>query len=175
MKPILKNLVTKTKEQFALTTQTTWFLRSLGIYKIPLLAMTWPKVLHLDNHKSELKIPLFYNTKNHLNVMYFGALSIGAEAVIATHVVHEINLSGQRIDFLFKSFKAEFLKRAEADVHFNCDQGEAIRAMIQESAKSSERFTQTFQSYATTPSKTGDEKIALFELTLSVKNKSIKK
>lgn len=170
----LKNAIAKTKEKIPLTTQSTWFLRTLGLYKIPILAFVWPKVIELNDHRSELKIPLCYRTQNHLNVMYFGALCVGAEAVVATHVVHEINKTGQRIDFLFKDFKAEFLKRAEADVHFVCDVGEAVRALVQKAANSTERCTETFQSYAITPSKTGDEKVAIFNITLSVKNRSKK-
>lgn len=173
--PLIKSAVSKAKNKIPLEIQSTWLLRGFSIYKLPLIAFVWPKVIMIDSFKSILEIPLTFRTKNHLNVMYFGALNIGAEVVIAMHVLDEINKSGKKIDFIFKSYKVDFLKRAEADVHFICDMGQEIRALIQQSAETPERCTGVFQSYAVTPSKTGDEKVAVFELTLSVKNKSFKK
>jgi DUF1680 family protein len=120
--------------------------------------------------RSQLKIPCTYRTKNHLGVVYFGALCMGAEAVIALHVLDEIRREG-RIDFLFKDFKAQFLKRAESDVIFTCEDGLAIREMVKKARATKERQTMTFTSYAMTPDKTGNEKIAEFSLTLSVKQR----
>jgi acyl-coenzyme A thioesterase PaaI-like protein len=164
----------KTVKRIPVVTQSTWLLRAFGFYKIPLLAFTWPKVLQLDKQKSILKIPLTYRTKNHLNVMYFGALNIGAEVVIALHVIQEIESTGEQIDFLFKDFKANFLKRAESDVQFICEEGESIRNLINQAAQSVERQNATFKCYAITPDKTGEEKVAEFELTLSVKKRKNK-
>jgi hypothetical protein len=170
-KPV-QETIRRSLKKIPVLTQSTWLLRAFGLYRIPMIAFTWPKIVRLENEKSILAIPLTYRTKNHLNVMYFGALNIGAEVVIALPALQEIDALGERIDFLFKDYKATFLKRAEADVHFICDQGEAIRQMIREAAQSPERMNGIFKCYATTPSKTGDEKIAEFELTLSVKRRS---
>lgn len=169
LKKPVQDTIRKSVRRIPIVTQSTWLLRAFGFYKIPLLAFTWPKVLQLDKQKSILKIPLTYRTKNHLNVMYFGALNIGAEVVIALHVLQEIEATGEQIDFLFKDYKASFLKRAEADVHFVCEDGEAIRSLIQQAVQSPERQNATFKCYALTPDKTGETKVAEFELTLSVK------
>lgn len=150
-------------------TKLTWGIRGFGLYKLPLLAFVWPEVTKITESESALKIPLTYRTKNHLGVMYFGALSMGAEAVVALHVLDVMEKRGQWLDFLFKDFKANFLKRAEGDVLFRCEDGEAIRKMIEEAFESGERKSATFKSYATTPAKTGEEHVADFEITLSVK------
>jgi hypothetical protein len=166
MVPMVQNILAK----IPVKTQLNWGIRGGSILKIPLLAFVWPEVLEVGYERSQLKIPFSYRTKNHLNVVYFGALCMGAEAVIAIHVLDEIRKEG-KIDFLFKDFKAQFLKRAESDVIFVCEQGQAIREMVQKARLTKERQTFTFSSYATTPEKTGNDRIAEFSLTLSVKQK----
>jgi hypothetical protein len=124
----------------------------------------------VGEERSQLRIRNNYRTRNHLNVVYFGALCMGAEAVIALHVLDEIRKDG-KLDFLFKDFNAKFLKRAEADVLFTCEDGYAIREMVKTARATKERQSMTFKSYATTPSMTGNEKIAEFTLTLSIKQR----
>lgn len=151
-------------------TQLNWGIRGGALIKIPLLAFAWPEVQEIGLERSQLMIPCNYRTKNHLNSVYFGALCMGAEAVIALHVLDEIRKEG-RVDFLFKDFKAQFLKRAESNVVFVCEQGQSVREMVKTARSTKERQTMTFNSYAMTPDKTGDEKVAEFSLTLSVKSR----
>jgi hypothetical protein len=146
----------------------------LSIYawtKIPLIGFTGPRVLESSNTRTVLAVPLNYRTKNHLGAMYFGALAIGAELSIAMLAVKKIQESGHRIDFLFKDFKAEFLKRAEGDVHFICDQAQTVVDQINEAKTSEERINRTMKAYAIVPSKSETEHVAEFELTLSVKRR----
>lgn len=166
MVPMVRNILAK----IPVKTQMTWGVRGGSLLKIPLLAFVWPEVLEIGETQSRLKIPCTYRTKNHLNVVYFGALCMGAEAVIALHVLDEIRQEG-KIDFLFKDFSANFLKRAESDVVFVCEEGQAIRDMVRKARITKERQTFTFHSYAMTPDKTGEEKVAEFSLTLSVKQR----
>jgi hypothetical protein len=150
------------------------FLKAYGLFKIPLLAYVGPKCLELSRTRSVIRIKLRRRTKNHLNVMYFGALGIGAELSIAITAVASIYESGQRIDFIFKDFKANFLKRCDGDVHFICDEADKVRALIEKATKTGERLEGTFKAYSTVPSTSDTEKVATYELTLSVKNRSIK-
>jgi hypothetical protein len=162
---VVKSVISKVPAK----TKLTWGIRGFGLYKLPLLAFIWPEVLKITETESVLKVPLTYRSKNHLGVMYFGALSMGAEAVVALHVLDVMQRRGQWLDFLFKDFKANFLKRAEGDVLFCCEDGEAIRKLIEEAFESGERKSATFKSFATTPKQTGDSHVADFEITLSVK------
>lgn len=147
------------------------FLSMYAWTKIPLIGFCSPRVLEADGEKTVLKVPLNWRTKNHLGAMYFGALAIGAELCIAMLAVKKIQESGQRIDFLFKDFKADFLKRAEGDVHFICEQAQTVIEQIESAKQSEERINRTMTAYAIVPSVSMTEKVATFELTLSVKRR----
>jgi hypothetical protein len=142
--------------------------------KIPLIGFCSPRVIEATDQKTVLKIPLGFRTKNHLGAMYFGALAIGSELCIALLAVKKIQESGLKIDFLFKDYKAEFLKRAEGDVYFICEQAQIVVDQINESKNSTERINRTMTAYAIVPSVSETEKVATFELTLSVKNRTKK-
>ena len=103
--------------------KNTAFIRLYTFMKIPLIWWLQPSVMEMGDHKTILKIPLTRRTRNHLHSMYFGVLAVGVELVIAAKVVQVIYDSKKSVDFVFKDFKAEFLKRVEGDVHFVCDQG----------------------------------------------------
>lgn len=152
--------------------KTNLFLKAYGFFKIPLLAYVSPKCVELSPTRSVIRIKLGRRSQNHLKVMYFGALSIGAELSIAITAVTSIYESGQKIDFIFKDFKANFLKRCDGDVHFICDEADKIRELIEKAKTSSERLEDSFKAYSTVPSKSKTDKVATYELTLSVKNRS---
>lgn len=149
--------------------KTTAMVRLYTFLKIPLLCMVRPTILENNSEKTILKIPLMRRTKNHLGVMYFGVLAMGAEAAVALKAIQAIQESGKRVDYIFKNFKADFLRRAEGDVHFICEQGPAVQALVQKCISSGERETQTFNSIALVPSKDATNPVAEFEVTLSVK------
>ena len=142
--------------------------------KIPLIGFCSPKVIEASDQRTILKINLGFRTKNHLGAMYFGALAIGSELCIAMLAVKKIKESGERIDFLFKDYKADFLKRAEGDVHFICDEAQVVVDQINEAKNSSERINRTMTAYAIVPSVSVTEKVATFALTLSVKRRTLK-
>lgn len=150
------------------------FLSLYAWTKIPLIGFCSPKVIEATNQRTELKIKLGYRTKNHLGAMYFGALAIGSELSIAMLAVKLIEQSGQKIDFLFKDYKAEFLKRAEGDVHFICEEADVVVKQIEEAKLSTDRINRTMRAYALVPSVSMTEKVATFELTLSVKRREKK-
>jgi acyl-coenzyme A thioesterase PaaI-like protein len=147
----------------------TALVRLYAFFKIPLLHAVFPQIVELGAQRTVLKIPLCRRTKNHLGSMYFGALAIGAEAAIAVKAVKAIRDSKYKVNFVFKDFSAQFLKRAEGNVHFICDQGLEVEALIKKCIQSQVRETQTFESYAVVPSVSDSEKVAVFSITLSVK------
>lgn len=151
----------------------TALVNGFSLIKIPLLAFCGPRVVELTDEKSVVKVALKYQTKNHLRVMYFGALAMGAELSIALMAVDQIQKSGERIDFLFKDFESKFLKRAEGDVHFVCPEARDVKTLIEKAKTSSERLEQKFSGYAYVPSLSPDP-VMTYSLTLSVKNRSKK-
>jgi len=151
-----------------------FFLWAYSWAKIPLIGFVGPKILESSPERTVLKVSLGYRTKNHLGAMYFGALAIGAELSIAMLAVKLIEDSGLRIDFLFKDFKAEFLRRAEGDVHFICEEAKTVVEQIEEAKANPERINRTMKAYAIVPSVSPTERVAEFELTLSVKRREKK-
>ena len=103
--------------------------------------------------------------------MYFGALAAGADCAGGILAMKLIKESGHNVSLAFKDFKADFLKRAEGDTHFICDQGSEIREFIEEVIGSDARLNKQVYVYAVCPTASGDEPVAKFTLTLSLKKK----
>ena len=155
---------------FSLTTITTWQLRLFGLTKIPLIYFCRPRVVSISEDSLEVKIKLGRRTRNHLNSMYFGVLSVGADITGGFLAMEYIRASKSKISLIFKDFQADFLKRAEGDVHFLCVEGSAIRLLIQKSEETGERESMPVYITASVPSISPDP-IAKFILTLSIKKK----
>lgn len=149
------------------------FIQLYGLFKIPLLVFIGPRVVEFSDERCEIKIPLGYRTKNHLGSMYFGSLAVGAELSIAAAAVFAIQKSKRKIDFVFKDFKVNFLKRPDGDVHFICMDVVNVSDLVEQAIQSTERVERTFKGYATVPSKS-HEPIVEYELTLSMRDRSKK-
>jgi hypothetical protein len=104
--------------------------------------------------------------------MYFGALCTGADAAAALIGLRASQRAGNRIAVVFKDMQAEFVKRAEDDVHFTVDQGREIVALIEKADASGERENLPVRVVATVPKLLGSEPVARFTLTLSVKRRA---
>lgn len=157
-----KLLSEKSRETIALR----WF----GLTRIPLLFYVGVSVAELTPERMVVKIPLRRRTRNHLGSMYFGALCAGADCAAGAFAMYLIRQQPARISMVFKDFKAEFLKRAEGDVEFSCDQGKEIAGLVAQAAASEERVEKEFDVTATVPS-LGNEPVAKFKLTLSLKKR----
>ena len=155
---------------FSELTKANLYLKFFGFKKIPLLWFCRPKIIHLDSNSVEIKIPLRRRTKNHLGSMYFGALSVGADITGGFLAMLCIQNSKKKVALIFKDFKAEFLKRAEGDVHFQCTQGPDIVNLVEETISSGKRKNMVVYIDALVPSISKDI-VAKFELTLSLKEK----
>ncbi len=149
----------------------TWRLRLWTFAKIRMIAFVRPSVVALNDARCEIRIPLDWRTRNHLRSMYFGALCTGADAAAALIGLQASRATGGRIAVIFKDVQAEFLKRAEADVHFACEDGAQIRELLRRADASGERENLPVHVTATVPSRFGAEPVARFTLTLSVKRR----
>ena len=150
--------------------KANWYLKFFGITKIPLLWYCRPNIIELNPEKVEIKIPLKRRTKNHLGSMYFGALSVGADITGGFLAMLCIQESKRKVALIFKDFKADFLKRAEGDVHFKCNDGLDISSLVQKTINSGTRQNMIVRIDAFVPSISKDI-VAKFELTLSLKEK----
>lgn len=162
---MIKDIVTKNVPKKVLD---TIFVRFFGLTKIPLIFFVGPTVIRLDDQQCIVKIPLNRRTRNHLKSMYFGVLATGADLAGGLVAMKEISESKKKIDLSFKDFHAEFLKRAEGDVHFVCTQIPEIKKFVVEVISSGERMNFPVQIEASVPD-IGPELVATFTLTLSLK------
>jgi acyl-coenzyme A thioesterase PaaI-like protein len=151
------------------TVLETLFLRAFGMFKVPMLGYMAPTVTEVSDARCVIRVPLSRRTKNHLSCMYFGALSAGADCAGGLLAMRLIRRHGNRVSLLFKDFEASFLKRAEGDVLFTCEDGHAIGELVMRALESGERQNIPVRVIATVPAKLGDEPVATFTLTLSLK------
>jgi len=145
------------------------YLSLFGFFKVPFIWLCRPKILKLDDKEVEVKIPLKRRTKNHLNSMYFGVLAVGADVAGGFLAMNKAEQQGEKISLAFKGVKGEFFKRPEADVHFKCVDGGVIDHMLESTLETGERINQDVTIIATCPSLHGEEAMAEFSLTLSIK------
>ena len=139
------------------------FVKMLGLLKIPLMNFCKPKILYIDDHKVIVRISLRRRTKNHVGSMYFGALAVGADLTGGYLALHHTNKIKSKINLLFKDFNAEFLKRAEGDVYFECNEGDKIKALVDKVIKTKTRCNEIINVVAYVPRKLQDEPVAKFK------------
>lgn len=125
-----------------------------------------PRLLELNDQSVKVRIRLRRRTKNHLNSMYFGALAVGADLAAGVHAFYFAEKSGYKVSLAFKGIKGEFLKRAETDVFFICEEGESVRLAMENSFTQQERINLPLMILA---KNTEGELVASFEMILSVK------
>lgn len=152
----------------------TWKLRAFGLIKIPMIFFCSPKLLISNEKEVSVKIPLNYFTKNHLGSMYFGVLAVGADVAGGLIAMNEIVKRGNHVGLVFKDFSAQFLKRPEDDVHFTSNDGEKMQKLVELAEKTGERVEDVVTIVATCPKKNGNEPVATFKLTISLKRKKSK-
>ncbi len=116
-----------------------------GLAKIPLIRFVRPRIIEFDEKHIVVKIPLRRRNKNHLKSMYFGAFAIGADlsaGFLAFWLFQERKL---KASFAFKSFKADFLRRAMYDVYFECEAGNEILEAVNQAQSQNDRINKMVQ------------------------------
>jgi acyl-coenzyme A thioesterase PaaI-like protein len=152
--------------------KATWAIRLYALTRIPLIALIRPTILQVNSRTCVVRVPLNWLVKNHLRTMYFGALCIGADLAGGLIVMNMIRARRSGVTFLFKDFHADFLKRAEGATVFTCNDGEKLGRLLLKAEESGEREEDTVQVTATVPEKLGDEPVAVFTLTISMKKRA---
>lgn len=143
-----------------------WKLFLLGLFKIPILYFVGPKLILITDSECIIRIKLRRRTKNHLNSMYFAALAVGADVAAGIHAFYFSEKHKVKISLAFKSMQAEFIKRADTDIYFCCNQGELINKMIQDSIIEKHRINRIVYVKAMNKDQ---EVVATFNMELSLK------
>ena len=155
-------------------TKETLAVRAWALRNVFLLYFVKPSIVEVNDARCEIRIPLNWRTRRRdIGAMYLGALCMGADIASGLIAFHLQRTRGLRVSFIFKDMRAEFLKRAEDDVHFSCDEGANVVALVERAIASGEREETTVNVIARVPKKLGEEPVARFAMTLSVKRKAI--
>jgi acyl-coenzyme A thioesterase PaaI-like protein len=152
---------------------TTRMVRLWALQNVFLLWLIGPKVVELTDDRCVIKVPLNWRTRRRdIRAMYLGTLCMGADVAAGLIAFKIVNERKQRVSFIFKDIRGEFLKRAEGDVLFTNDDGAIVQELIRRALETGERQEATVRVTATVPEKLGNEPVAKFELTLSIKKRS---
>ena len=152
--------------------KATFTVRLWALRNVFLLWLIKPRILEINDRRCEMVVPLNWRTRRHdIHAMYLGSLCMGADIAGGLIAFQIMTRSKDRLSFLFKDIRGEFLKRAEDDVHFVCEDGGIIQDMVARARQSGEREETAVHVVARVPTKLGDEPVAQFELTLSVKKR----
>ena len=139
--------------------------------KVRLIHYCRPKIYDITEEGVDLFMPLDRRTRNHVNSMYIGAMVVGVDMVTGFTAMIRIRESKRNVILIFKDLKSDFYKRAEGNVHFICKEGKAITQAVNETITTGERVNLPVKVIATVPDKFGDEPVAEFTITLSLKEK----
>ena len=154
-------------------TKETLAVRAWALRNVFLLYFVKPSIVAVNEERCEIRIPLNWRTRRRdIGAMYLGTLCMGADVASGLIAFHLVRTRRLRVSFIFKDLRAEFLKRAEDDVHFACEEGKNIVDLVERAMASGERQETTVNVVARVPKKLGDEPVARFAMTLSVKKKS---
>lgn len=150
----------------------TMFVRLWSLKNVFLLYFVKPSILEVNERRCVVRIPLNWRTRRRdIHAMYLGVLCMGADVAAGLIAFMIVARTRARVSFIFKDMKAEFLKRAEDHVVFTNEDGAVIQELIRRTLESGEREEATVHVTATVPTKLGDEPVARFELTLSLKRR----
>ena len=147
------------------------YLWYFGLTKVRLINYCRPQIVDVSEKGVRLLIPLNRRTRNHVKSMYIGVMTVGVDLVTGFTAMLKIRESKRNVILIFKDMKANFLKRAEGDVHYICNEGKKIAQAVDETLKTGERVNLLVPVTATVPEKFGDEPVAEFSITLSLKEK----
>ena len=151
-----------------ITKKLQWKVFLFGLIKIPLIGFCRPRIEEVSETRISVKIPLNRRTRNHVNSMYLGVMTVGADLATGFLAYYLLQLQGLNAAPVFKSMKAEYFKRAEDAVYFVCEEGDTIQAMIQRMIDTKERENQPIMVKAMC----NNELVAQFEMELSMKLRS---
>ena len=155
------------KERF----KYNFYLWYFGLTQVRLIHYCRPKIVDVNKDGVTLFMPLDRRTRNHVRSMYIGAMVVGVDMVTGFTALLKIRESKRNVILIFKDLKANFLKRAEGDIHYICSEGKAIAAAVEEAIRTGERVNLPVPVIATVPDKFGGEPVAEFIITLSMKEK----
>lgn len=150
----------------------TLFVRGWSLRNVFFLWLASPSIVELSERRCVVRIPLNWRTRRRdIRAMYLGTLCMGADIASGLMPFLIVQKQSASVSIIFKAMNASFLKRAEGDVLFTCEDGDLVSDLVRRTLASGEREEARLRVTATVPDKLGDEPVAAFEMTLSMKKR----
>jgi len=146
----------------------------VGLFKIRMIGFVGAKLVEYTDEKTVIRIPLNRNTRNHLGSVYFGALATGADVAGAWIAFDQLDKLKKNVSIVFKDLNAQFLKRADGNVHLTCLDGVKVKTALLNTIEDGERKNIPLEVVATVPASGSTDHIAKFQMTLSMRYKKPK-
>lgn len=138
-------------------------------HNVPMIAFSELEVAKIDQEQCIIKMPFIGKNKNHVQSMYLGSLTIGAEVSAGILAFHLIKMMGINSTVVFKDFQASFLRLAKKDVYFICNDVETVKRSLKETATTKERVNFGVKVIGVEDLNNVAEPVAVFDITASVK------
>jgi len=139
----------------------------MGLFKVPMIFYCRPRVDDISDDSVRIRIKSRRRTRNHLNSVYIGVFTVGADIAGGILAFDKVRYRNLKASILFKSLSAQYYKRAESDVIFECREGLLIDQMIDKSLETKERQNQKVSIDVFS----NNEKVAEMVIELSLKVK----
>ena len=144
-------------------------IRALLWSKLPLAAFAGLRVLRLDEQGAEVKLPAGWKTQNPFGSTYFAAQAMAAELSTGAPALWLIERSGAKVSSLVTSLSARFTKKAVSEARFVFSDAPAMRAVIEETARTGDPVS--YAAHSTGTQRDGT-RIAEFTVEWSFKRRS---
>ena len=137
------------------------------LWKLPAAFFSGVRIREIDEQHCAVTVPFKWLTQNPFRSTYFASLAMAAE--MSTGSLAMVHVYGKRVSMLVVKFEAAYFKKATGRTRFVCNDGAALKAIVERAIATNEP-----QTFATTSigTNTQGEKIAECTITWSFKAKT---
>ena len=145
--------------------------RMFLFFKLPSAFFSGVRVRDIDSSHSRVTVPFKWFSQNPFKSTYFACLAMAAEMSTGVLGLMQLHKRKPSVSMLVVGLEANYFKKAVGRTSFNCEDGELIQRMVDETIATGEARSVKAKSVGT--NKEG-EIVAEFFITWSFKAKSIK-
>ena len=139
--------------------------------RLPAAFIAGLKLAEIDEEHAVVTVKYKYLTQNPFRSLYFACLAMAGELASGVLSMTQVHATGLPVSMLVTHMEADFTKKAIGTIRFTCNDGVAIKKVIEESKATGEGRTIVATSIGI--DEAGDQ-VAVFRITWSYKVKSTK-
>lgn len=139
------------------------------LQKLPAAFFSGVRIREMDEHHCVVTVPFKWLTQNPFRSTYFASLSMAAEMSTGALAMAHIYKRSPAISMLVVRVDSQYMKKATGKTRFTCNDGSALRSVIEKAVSSGE--AQSFVARSVGINEAG-ETVAEFLITWSFKVRS---